>query len=226
MLLTGLGIVGIAALLRCPSGPGTFGSCFAGATAMLDKTIQAAATEEDMSLLAPALTIRPAAAAPALTQASQKRTAWSEALIAGTFEQLPAEPGRAAATGTPQPGADELTTGSIADRPAPAANQQTALADVVGGSAGGTAEPAAVLPRPRIDDSRRRAAAADETAETRTVGGRGVNVRSGPSKSNGKLFALAPGEQVRVTQRKRGWLQVVDDSGRSGWIYSSFVLER
>ena len=230
MLLTGLGIIAIAALLRCPSGPGTFGSCFAGATAMIDSTLQAAATEEDMSLLAPALTIGPAATAAALTQASQPRTAWSEALIAGTFEQLPAEPGRATAAEPPQSGDDALATGSIQAQPVVAATPPLPAAGVAG-EAVASAGPAEAMPRPRIDDARRQAAATAiaataETAETRIVGGTGVNVRSGPSRSNGKLFALAPGAEVRVTQSKRGWLRVVDESGRTGWVYSSFLVKR
>jgi hypothetical protein len=230
MLLTGLGIIAIAALLRCPSGPGTFGSCFAGATAMIDSTLQAAATEEDIPLLTPALTIGPAATAAAPTQASQPGTAWSEALIAGTFEQLPAEPGKAAMADAPQPGADELTTGSIPAQPGVAASTAPPAAGM-GGEALASADPATAMPRPRIDDARRQAAAtataaADGTAETRIVGGTGVNVRSGPSRSHGKLFALAPGAEVRVTQNKRGWLRVVDESGRTGWLYSSFLVER
>ena len=61
------------------------------------------------------------------------------------------------------------------------------------------------------------------TADTRTVGGAGVNVRSGPSKSSGKLFALASGAEVTVKENKRGWLHVVDAKGRAGWVYSSFL---
>lgn len=61
------------------------------------------------------------------------------------------------------------------------------------------------------------------TADTRTVGGAGVNVRSGPSKSSGKLFALASGAEVTVKDDKRGWLHVVDAKGRAGWVYSSFL---
>jgi Meckel syndrome type 1 protein len=57
----------------------------------------------------------------------------------------------------------------------------------------------------------------------RTVKGQGVNVRSGPSSSAGKLFALAGGVEVTVTDNKRGWLKVTDSRGRTGWAYSSFL---
>lgn len=229
MLLTGLGVVAIAALLRCPSGPGSFGSCFAGATAILDGTMKAAATEGDESPLAPELAIKPAAAVPAQMPAGRTQTAWSEALIAGTFDQLPAEPGRVSATQVPESGADDLTTGSIPARPVIAAGQE-APASSPGNEDAVSPDAVAALPMPRIDDARREAAAKAVTAtasasETWTVGGRGVNVRSGPSKSSGKLFALAPGEEVRITQRKRGWLHVVDEQGRTGWAYSSFLVK-
>lgn len=61
------------------------------------------------------------------------------------------------------------------------------------------------------------------SGDTRTIGGAGVNVRSGPGKSNGKLFALAGGEKVKVGENRRGWLKITDDQGRSGWIYKSYL---
>jgi SH3-like domain-containing protein len=61
------------------------------------------------------------------------------------------------------------------------------------------------------------------SGDVRTVGGAGVNVRSGPSTKQGKLFALAGGEQVTVTATERGWLQIIDDQGRSGWVYKNYV---
>jgi uncharacterized protein YraI len=61
------------------------------------------------------------------------------------------------------------------------------------------------------------------SGDVRTVGGAGVNVRSGPSTKQGKLFALAGGEQVTVTGTQRGWLQITDDQGRTGWVYKNYV---
>lgn len=57
---------------------------------------------------------------------------------------------------------------------------------------------------------------------TATVLGSGVSVRAGAGSSFEKLFALAGGEAVDITEEKRGWLHIVDSKGRSGWAYSSF----
>jgi SH3-like domain-containing protein len=61
------------------------------------------------------------------------------------------------------------------------------------------------------------------SGDVRTVKGTGVNVRSGPSTSSGKLFALAAGVPVTVLENQRGWLKVTDPEGRTGWAYSSFI---
>lgn len=55
------------------------------------------------------------------------------------------------------------------------------------------------------------------------VGGSGVSVRAGPSKSKSVLFNLAAGQKVTVGARQRGWLQVTDAQGRSGWAYSELL---
>lgn len=59
--------------------------------------------------------------------------------------------------------------------------------------------------------------------DVRTVGGSGVTVRSGPSRSEGSLFALAAGETVTVLDEQRGWLKIVDGEGRGGWLYEDLV---
>lgn len=64
---------------------------------------------------------------------------------------------------------------------------------------------------------------ADSAADIRTVKGQGVNVRSGPSTSKAKLFALKGGEQVTVTGNEKGWLRITDSRGRSGWVYTSYL---
>ncbi|WP_421758832.1 SH3 domain-containing protein [Devosia sp.] len=61
------------------------------------------------------------------------------------------------------------------------------------------------------------------SADLRTVGGAGVNVRSGPGKSSGKLFALAGGAEVTVKEDRGGWLHIIDAKGRSGWAYKTFL---
>jgi SH3-like domain-containing protein len=97
------------------------------------------------------------------------------------------------------------------------------------------AEVAAVVPAPprskvapAAEAAEREVAAAPParkaaSRDVRTVKGQGVNVRSGPSSSAGKLFALAGGVEVTVTDNKRGWLRVTDKRGRTGWAYSSFL---
>jgi SH3-like domain-containing protein len=85
-------------------------------------------------------------------------------------------------------------------------------------------EVAAVAPEPepapaRAEPAPQRAASGD----TRTVKGQGVNVRSGPSSSNGKLFALTGGTEVTVVDTQRGWLKITDPKGRTGWAYSSYL---
>lgn len=66
-------------------------------------------------------------------------------------------------------------------------------------------------------------AAAGNDASAMIVGGAGVNVRSAPSMSGSKLFALPAGERVTVGDRRRGWLEITDDQGRTGWSYSDFL---
>lgn len=60
-------------------------------------------------------------------------------------------------------------------------------------------------------------------AGTGTIGGSGVNVRSGPGKSTAKLFALAAGEKVKIGENQRGWLKITDDQGRTGWVYKTYI---
>jgi uncharacterized protein YgiM (DUF1202 family) len=61
------------------------------------------------------------------------------------------------------------------------------------------------------------------SGDTRIVGGKGANVRSGPGMKNGTVFALRGGAEVTVVDEQRGWLQVTDEQGRKGWIYGDFV---
>lgn len=87
---------------------------------------------------------------------------------------------------------------------------------------------AAYVPVPQVIPASLRAAvetapAAGGEDGTRTVLGQGANVRSGPSSSDGALFALAGGETVTVSGEERGWLRVTDDRGRTGWIYSRYL---
>lgn len=61
------------------------------------------------------------------------------------------------------------------------------------------------------------------SGDVRTVKGQGVNVRSGPSSSSGKMFALRGGTKVTVTDTNRGWLKITDPNGRTGWAYQQYL---
>jgi hypothetical protein len=63
----------------------------------------------------------------------------------------------------------------------------------------------------------------DAAGDIRTITGSGVTVRSGPGRSNGRLFALSAGEKVTVLANQNGWLQIRDDQNRTGWAYQSFM---
>lgn len=63
----------------------------------------------------------------------------------------------------------------------------------------------------------------EATGDLRTITGSGVTVRSGPGRSNERLFALSAGEQVTVLANEGGWLQIRDDQNRTGWAYQSFM---
>ena len=56
-----------------------------------------------------------------------------------------------------------------------------------------------------------------------TITGQGANVRSSPTAGNNVMYALAGGTKVVVLGDQRGWLQVKDLRGRTGWVYSDFV---
>jgi uncharacterized protein YgiM (DUF1202 family) len=84
-------------------------------------------------------------------------------------------------------------------------------------------EPVATEPETELVAEVETTEATSLSGDVRTVRGAGVNVRSSPSSSSEKLFALPGGEQVSVTDTQRGWLQVTDDRGRSGWLYEDYV---
>lgn len=51
-----------------------------------------------------------------------------------------------------------------------------------------------------------------------------VNLREGPSSSAAVVSVVGKGAKLRVTARKRGWMQVSNPAtAQSGWIYSSHV---
>jgi hypothetical protein len=57
-----------------------------------------------------------------------------------------------------------------------------------------------------------------KSGQAKVIGG-GGNVRASASKAGKVLFALGPGEIVSILSNKRGWMQIKDDKGRTGWMY-------
>lgn len=55
------------------------------------------------------------------------------------------------------------------------------------------------------------------------VGDSSINVRSGPSPSNRKLFALAAGAEVDVTGKSGDWVAITDAKDRDGWVDASLL---
>lgn len=200
-----------------------------------------------MAMSAPgeALKVTAATTTPAAQPSRRATTAWFDALISGSFELLSAEPG---GSGADASAADADVTGSAPPGPPagpvpqvpPPALARERPAEAIEASGTVPADPALLVAVERLDAriSELKAADADEAApvpvtkpasfpagasDARIVGGMGVNVRSGPSSSSAKLFALPGGQKVTVTGNKRGWLRVVDQRGRSGWAYSSYL---
>jgi len=50
-----------------------------------------------------------------------------------------------------------------------------------------------------------------------------ANVRATPSRSGEVLFALDTGTAVTAGRTERGWIEVTDPKGRTGWVYGDFV---
>ncbi len=55
------------------------------------------------------------------------------------------------------------------------------------------------------------------------VGDSSINVRSGPSPSNKRLFALAAGAEVDVTGKSGDWVAITDERDRDGWVDASLL---
>jgi hypothetical protein len=164
---------------------------------------------------APAPGTAPAAARAAAAQASAAPPQSGAEFNAPTTRMVStmvirADPQTGAPLDPPQtPAADPAATAAPATEPAAA--PAPAVAATIA-----PADPVPMDPpvaRPATDDS------------IRIVGGGGVTVRSGPSRSRAKMFALGPGEKVTVTGTQRGWVAIVDAQGRRGWAYSSYLAK-
>lgn len=88
---------------------------------------------------------------------------------------------------------------------------------VAGAGALAPPPPAAAAPPP---------ADAVEAERPSAVADAAVNVRAGPSKQSPRLFTLADGEAVQVAGSRRGWVEVIRHDGRSGWVYSGYLVPR
>jgi len=67
-------------------------------------------------------------------------------------------------------------------------------------------------------------AATGGTGERVVITAGSLNVRSGPGASNPVQFGLTQGTMVDVLARQGDWIQVRDDSGRSGWVASAYTV--
>ena len=52
----------------------------------------------------------------------------------------------------------------------------------------------------------------------------GFFARAKPARGAGSVFVLQPGAQVTVAEEQKGWVRVTDANGRSGWVYSSYLI--
>jgi SH3-like domain-containing protein len=158
-----------------------------------------------------------------------------DAVIASTFEQL-VKP-----VVVP---ADDVPEGAVATvkQPATAVPAETAVASAEVDLPLGKNEAAAIASRSRSvgrnaaawaiesevpDEERARGTALGYAAQPQDdavrVGDSSINVRSGPSQDNKRLFALAAGAEVDVAGKADGWVSIADDKGREGWVDATLL---
>lgn len=232
-------IVGVAVMvlrIQCLGG-----ACFAVDHAVATGSIGAQAAAPTVSAFA------------AEPSAREAPTPFAEGLITATFARLAEMPAHAMNIGARAVVA-EIPAGPVTTRRTAFAVAPSMVARMPA-SGGvqtkrwwwpGEADPVFPAPAPReepaVDDNAvatvddtppvEESAKASSTAEAptkdsarRIVAGQGVNVRSGPGKSTGVLFALNGGTEVSLTGgSKRGWLELRDARGRTGWAYTDYLL--
>ncbi|HEV7717920.1 MAG TPA: SH3 domain-containing protein [Arsenicitalea sp.] len=237
-------IAGFAQPAKC-AGPTQGGQCLANGAAA-DAARQRRLVVKTVAPAVAATPVPLAATAPAPQPPAEARPA-AQGLIAATFERLQVPPdNRKSAPATvikasetdPAPGAraDGPTARLVATTVIRAdVTQDGSLHTAAAAIAPSPAVVPAVLPpaapipalrtalvAPPPAPTAQRPQSAPAGTDVRLVGGAGVTVRSGPSKSNPRLFALAAGQKVTIAGNQKGWLQIVDAKGRRGWAYSSF----
>lgn len=77
----------------------------------------------------------------------------------------------------------------------------------------------ASLPAPAAE-----AVTAETAGERPRVGGSPVNVRASPDRDAARLFVLAAGADIRATHAERGWVRVVAEGDRAGWVYGTYLV--
>jgi len=146
---------------------------------------------------------------------------------------------RAASLNTPTPAAARLeaqlggpdTVGP--DTTGPAANKSGVVLASLTGSPPATTTPDAAVPAgtqpdvTQVTDGTQPAAAGNGVDTSNLpagqIGSSAVNVRSGPSSADSKLFVMQPGESVKVGETSGGWVHVYRQDGTDGWIYGRYL---
>lgn len=173
------------------------------------------------------------AEAPAVTEPvaefAIEPTAPSDAMIASTFEQLvepvlvPADqvPEGAVAVNEPVPPATEVAdAGPDLPMSADAAPLTAKTRGPVGRNAAAWAIESEV---PEDSGNVTALGYAAQPDDTVRVGDSSINVRSGPSQANRKLFALGAGAEVDVTGKSGDWVAITDGKDREGWVDASLL---
>lgn len=145
----------------------------------------------------------------------------SDAMIASTFDQL-VEPVLVPADQVPD-GAVAVNQVALADTGVelPMSRESaTIAAKPTGRNAAAWAIESEVPDDDRNTTALGYAAQPDDTVR---VGDSSINVRSGPSQGNKKLFALASGAEVDVTGKSGDWVAITDGKDRDGWVDASLL---
>ena len=65
----------------------------------------------------------------------------------------------------------------------------------------------------------------EDRGERRFVRVRAINVREGPSTRSRVKFRMVMGEALTVTGKRKGWMAVRLEDGRSGWVYHTLLQD-
>ncbi len=152
-------------------------------------------------------------------------------MIASTFDQL-VEPVTVPASEVPAgaivPGAQPATVLAEAGPQLPMSADKSGLPTQLRPAVGRNAAAWAI--ETEVPDPSRNVSAlgyAAQPDDTVRVGDSSINVRSGPSQDNKKLFALSAGAEIDVTGKVTGktgnWVAITDARDRDGWVDASLL---